>query len=202
MWSFTTNTNRLIMRHRHVFWLITLLFLGSVGTAFGQRVVSDNTPLYSISTQGGYYSNGKINLSYNIGDPIFYNDSNFFEAYFVFQGFEQPDRFDEAVIGSVVTNNYNIIYYPNPFTDRLRIRILSDNGGQLDTESFTIIGFDVLGRKVELPTVDGVVFSPGALPANEIVLDLSVLTADQVYYLTIRAVKGDFVKTIKVIKID
>lgn len=198
------------MRYRHVFCLITLLLLCGIDTSFAQRVVSDNTPLYSVSTQGRYYTDGKINFSWNLGDPIAYSDSNFFESYFVFQGFEQPDRFDEEAIGSIISNNYKIIYYPNPISNsdpnrgsgHLFIKIIGEDGSTLDRETFTIAGIDLLGRRMDLPSIDGVVFTPGNFPDNTVDIDVSALQANEVYYFTIRAIKSDFAKTIKVVKID
>ncbi len=179
--------------------LFVMLLAGKQANA--QRVVLDTDPLQSISTAGGYYSNGKINVSYNIGDPIFYSDSNFFTTYLIFQGFEQPDRFDKIFTPEVEDAEYDVTYFPNPFRDVLKIRIVRDTGKD-DEETFTIVALDVLGRVMELPSIDGKVFNPSKEGDNTIVLDMTPLTSDQIYYFTIRAVKGDFVKTIKAIKID
>lgn len=188
------------MRHKHAYCLILLLTLLGCGSLFAQRRVSDSTPLYSVSTQGGYYSNGKINVSYNIGDPIFYSDSNFFETYIIFQGFEQPDRFD--VVPPVITgDNFEIKYGPNPFKDYIDITIVSTDGLP-SKESFTISVIDVLGRRMPVKEVDGITFSPYLEQNNLIRLNLYDLTADQVYYFTIKAVNGDFLRTIKLVKVD
>lgn len=157
----------------------------------------------SVSSGGGFYSNGVLNISYNIGDPIFYGDSseNKFGDFYIFQGFEQPDRFDNVIVDPGLVGDYNIKYGPNPFKDEFHIYIDTVGGSiGIDQENFTLTIVDVLGQKMIVNGVEGKVF--GENDRQDIKIDLGVLKADQVYYISIDGVKTGFRKTIKVVKID
>jgi hypothetical protein len=189
--------------------LLKAVFLMISISALNSYAQQENAVLQTFSAGGGYFSNGKINVSYNIGDPIFYSDSNQFEDFLIFQGFEQPDYFENVTVLPEVVGDYDVTVFPNPFQSFVKVRIVvgGDSSNITDNELFTFRIFDILGKDLQIPGVTDVIAKAIRQPqsgSNEIsaYLDMSALKADQVYLLQVNAVISKFSKTLKIIKID
>jgi len=163
-----------------------LIFLSIV--AF-QLVVSvgkcNNVDNAIISSSGGIYEAGNINLSWTLGDIAVETIHN--RAVYLTQGFQQP--FIEGSTSNIeVENNenYDIKLYPNPAKDILNVSISNDldKGGQMLIEII-----DIYGRRVFSKTTGSLSFQ----------LDISNLQSN-LYLLQIRSSNGRIIDIQKFVK--
>ena len=116
-----------------------------------------------VSSAGGHDSNGNVQVSWTVGEPVTETASN--GNNIITQGFHQTNltitRIDEK---SVDLNNLNINIYPNPAVDYVNMDIKGDNLPELyykltDENGKVLLSDKSLGHKrIDMSTYDPSVY--------------------------------------------
>lgn len=142
------------------------------------------------ASAGQVTTTGNLNLSYTIGEPIVETLVDI--KLILTEGFHQPeDDFVPNAVQEFPTAWGNIKVFPNPFNENLTIEVETDKQHDL-----YLYIYDVLGQQVESTFLAN--HYPGK---NQYSISTAGL-AQGMYTLTIATESGDFLKTVKVNKIQ
>ena len=154
----------------------------TIGLARGQTV----TPTV-YSSNGGFSAQSQGQIQWTIGEPI--SETYIVGPNVTTMGFHQPELGVVSLIKEQ-GNDVNVLIYPNPVSNELRIDFSSLNAG-----TYKLSLHDAIGKLIrdESKEVDG--FN------SKHVVNLQELAAGE-YFLTIRNSAAQFEKTIKVVKVN
>lgn len=101
---------------------------------------------YVIGTAGGYFCNSTVSVAWTIGEII--GETYINNNIAITQGFHQPNYDIHTVIINELSDNKNIIVFPNPVTTNLTISFNNEHG------KFIMEVYDILGKKIFYESVE------------------------------------------------
>lgn len=140
------------MAHRIIILFTTAVVMGFPGRGLAQLQLQSHV----IGCGGGVEVSaapGDVALSGTIGQVV--NSSRFSSgSILLFEGFWVPWQFEVVSIGSLGETSGRLRVYPNPFSDRVELRIPGVLHGEVTVVMFSIAGERV--REVRTLATDGV----------------------------------------------
>lgn len=121
-----------------------LIVIIVAGFSFG--LSAQTADLYVISSIGGSFSNGSIDVNYTVGEAVIQTQST--AQIIVTQGFHQPND----VLGGIddLNGDQQLLLYPNPVNDILNVDL---NAYGLQNSEAELVVYDINGQVVHSETL-------------------------------------------------